>query len=192
MRQKVERTSRVDIELGDEVVLVLKLYEVLRVCLPALDVLSQRQVVLEDKLKDLPRTIFAICNSRIWACRVWFLEDELVLITGFLNLGLEVFEFGGRHEDANVGVMLFSRALIVHVQADYPVEAEEGQLLNSLVVLRAFEQDVGEYLDVETERVEDDQRLRVLQVDHQFEKALNLLLKEVVEPPLHLASLLLA
>jgi hypothetical protein len=88
--------------------------------------------------------------------------------------------------------MLFSRALIVHVQADYPVEAEEGQLLNSLVVLRAFEQDVGEYLDVETERVEDDQRLRVLQVDHQFEKALNLLLKEVVEPPLHLASLLLA
>jgi len=48
VRQKVEGAGGVDVELGYKIVLVFKLYEIFRVRLPALDVLPQRQVVLED------------------------------------------------------------------------------------------------------------------------------------------------
>lgn len=143
MGQEVERAGRVDVELWYEIILILKLYEVLWVRVPALDVLTQRQVVLEDQLQDLSRAVLPVGDARVLAGGVWLLEYELVLITGFLDLGLEVFEFRRRHEDPYIGIVLLCGALVVHVETHHSVETEERQFLDSLVVLRPFEEDVG-------------------------------------------------
>lgn len=133
MSEEIEGVSGIQVEIVNEVIIILLLYEGKWIRPPGLGLtLNHRQVVLEKYLKELPRPIFEGSSTGVIKSRVRLRHHMLVLSPGLRDLRLKVIEFGAGDKYTNtIRACSSLKALcVVNVPAHYTVEGKDCQLFH--------------------------------------------------------------